>query len=61
MAGRLGDEHHPDKAVLTGGRRLNALFKNAPEPANGAFPVPSGPGLGLDLDLEKLQPRIRPL
>ena len=38
-------------------RRLNALFKNAPEPQSGAFPVPSGPGLGL----EKLEPRIKPL
>jgi L-alanine-DL-glutamate epimerase-like enolase superfamily enzyme len=36
-------------------RRLNALFKNAPEPQNGAFPVPSGPGLGPDLD--KLEPK----
>ena len=33
-------------------RRLNALFKNALEPQNGAFPVPSGPGLILELDLE---------
>jgi L-alanine-DL-glutamate epimerase-like enolase superfamily enzyme len=33
-------------------RRLNALFNNAPEPPNGAFPVPSGPGLILELDLE---------
>jgi L-alanine-DL-glutamate epimerase-like enolase superfamily enzyme len=40
-------------------RRLNALFKNAPEAQNGAFPVPSGPGLGLEL--EKLEPRIKPL
>ena len=40
-------------------RRLNALFKNALEPQNGAFPVPSGRGLGLDL--EKLEPRIKPL
>jgi L-alanine-DL-glutamate epimerase-like enolase superfamily enzyme len=39
--------------------RLNALFKNAPEPPNGAFPVPSGPGLGLEL--EKLEPRIKPV
>jgi L-alanine-DL-glutamate epimerase-like enolase superfamily enzyme len=30
-------------------RRLNALFKNAPEPQSGAFPVPSSRGLGLDL------------
>ena len=37
-------------------RRLNALFKNAPEPQNGAFPVPSG--AGLELDLEMLEPRI---
>ena len=37
--------------------RLNALFKNAPKPPNGAFPVPSGSGLGL----EKLEPRIKPL
>jgi len=28
-------------------RRLNALFKNTPDPRNGAFPLPSGPGLGL--------------
>jgi hypothetical protein len=38
-------------------RRLNALFKNAPEPQNGAFLVPSGPGL----DLENLECRIKPL
>jgi L-alanine-DL-glutamate epimerase-like enolase superfamily enzyme len=40
-------------------RRLNALFKNAPKPQIGAFPVSSGPGLGLEL--EKLEPRIKPL
>jgi L-alanine-DL-glutamate epimerase-like enolase superfamily enzyme len=45
--------------VVDNPRRLNALFKNAPEPQNGAFPVPSGPGLGLEL--EKLEPRIKPL
>jgi hypothetical protein len=39
-------------------RRLDALFKNAPEPQNGV-PVPWGPGLGLEL--EKLEPRIKPL
>jgi L-alanine-DL-glutamate epimerase-like enolase superfamily enzyme len=38
-------------------RRLNAHFKNAPDPQNSAFPAPSGPGLGL----EKLEPRIKPL
>jgi L-alanine-DL-glutamate epimerase-like enolase superfamily enzyme len=39
--------------------RLNALFKNAPEPQNRAFPVP--PDLGRGLDLEKLEPGIKPL
>jgi L-alanine-DL-glutamate epimerase-like enolase superfamily enzyme len=38
---------------------LNVLFRHAPEPQNGALPVPSGPGLELDLD--KLEPRIKPL
>ena len=37
--------------------RCNALFNNAPEPQNGAFPVPLGPDPGLELD----EPRIKPL
>jgi L-alanine-DL-glutamate epimerase-like enolase superfamily enzyme len=49
------------RAFPNGENSLNALFKNAPEPQNGTFPVPSGPGLGLELDLEKLEPRIKPL
>jgi hypothetical protein len=38
-------------------RRLNALFNNAPEPQNGAFPVLSGSGLGLEM----LGLRVKPL
>ena len=37
--------------------RCNALFNNAPEPQNGAFPVPVGPDPGLELD----EPRIKQL
>jgi L-alanine-DL-glutamate epimerase-like enolase superfamily enzyme len=55
-----GGRDAPCQAGRGGGQstRLDALFKDAPKPQNGAFPVPSGPGLGLDL--EKLEPRIKP-
>jgi L-alanine-DL-glutamate epimerase-like enolase superfamily enzyme len=38
-------------------RRLNALFKKAPDRQNGASPVRSG----LGVEIEKLEPRIKPL
>jgi L-alanine-DL-glutamate epimerase-like enolase superfamily enzyme len=58
----LAHNHHPiefaEKPNPDGSGPQNVVFKNPVRPKEGYFTLPTGPGLGLELDEEELRKRL---